>query len=766
MSCFNFDLVVETVKWQRQPQRLVHLAPCAGPGRIASMIQLGTLESKRAVRIVSEAAEQGVAITGNNTFNNWNWPNAVIFAATVITTIGYGNVSPKTHAGRLFCIFYGLFGVPLCLTWISALGKFFGGRAKRLGQFLTKRGVSLRKAQITCTAIFIVWGVLVHLVIPPFVFMITEGWNYIEGLYFSFITITTIGFGDFVAGVNPDANYHALYRYFVELWIYLGLAWLSLFVNWKVSMFVEVHKAIKKRRKKRKESFDNHPRSKKPLQMGTSKDVNIFSFLSKKEETYNDLIKQIGKKALKTSNDKMIIVENAKQMNASIDVQVTYTKTESFEYDEASLDIQNGHVLRPLHDKRIGDSPLEGTMFVNQLDRISEEEGEVWDSRDYRPLIFENANITFVNEDDDEEEDISDDEETSKSSMDDNLAEESETAKKLNSLDLHLDWAFSAYPAWFYWLTVGCGFIPEEKGEVMDHEVFNILLLLYIHHLLSRETVVLLPSGSDQNLAWKKQQRSTALGYGYAHYHQASLQKRSEAFAQTCEALAIKLVRTEQGAMPADEHHGLGEGLGLSSVKTLSALFQKKKPTTHNIPTVFLFALQRNKLIVERKSDTRRDIINNMNKSLERYELTFDLQSTIHSKAILKFPFEKDLLVSKLVVSDLYKRRASGLSPPAQQQQQQQPEPGCARQIAGRRMEEPCKALGSQQRLSATTYQDRRTRKHRTTGKGINSLVNLVAQIMAYEATVKRNTETLVKFDCRKNPGRRCGCVKLAANCR
>ncbi|NXC95276.1 KCNK5 protein, partial [Certhia brachydactyla] len=409
-----------TDNYKRQKTELLKQFPCLGQEGLDRILQ-----------IVSDAAGQGVAITGNNTFNNWNWPNAVIFAATVITTIGYGNVSPKTHAGRLFCIFYGLFGVPLCLTWISALGKFFGGRAKRLGQFLTKRGVSLRKAQITCTAIFIVWGVLVHLVIPPFVFMITEGWNYIEGLYFSFITITTIGFGDFVAGVNPDANYHALYRYFVELWIYLGLAWLSLFVNWKVSMFVEVHKAIKKRRKKRKESFDNHPRSKKPLQMGTSKDVNIFSFLSKKEETYNDLIKQIGKKALKTSNDKMIIVENAKQMNASIDVQVTYTKTESFEYDETSLDIQNGHVLRPLHDKHIGDSPLEGTMFVNQLDRISEEEGEVWDSRDYRPLIFENANITFVNEDDDEEEDISDDEETSKSSMDDNLAEESETAKKL-----------------------------------------------------------------------------------------------------------------------------------------------------------------------------------------------------------------------------------------------------------------------------------------------------------------------------------------------
>ncbi|XP_008561831.1 PREDICTED: potassium channel subfamily K member 5-like, partial [Galeopterus variegatus] len=150
-------------------------------------------------QVVSDAAGQGVAITGNQTFNNWNWPNAMIFAATVITTIGYGNVAPKTPAGRLFCVFYGLSGVPLCLTWISALGKFFGGRAKSLGRFLTKRGVSLRKAQITCTAIFILWGVLVHLVIPPFVFMVTEEWNYIEGLYYSFITISTIGFGDFVA---------------------------------------------------------------------------------------------------------------------------------------------------------------------------------------------------------------------------------------------------------------------------------------------------------------------------------------------------------------------------------------------------------------------------------------------------------------------------------------------------------------------------------------------------------------------------------------
>ncbi|XP_077346384.1 potassium channel subfamily K member 5 [Lithobates pipiens] len=364
---------------------------------------------------VSNAAGQGVTITGNATFNNWNWANAVIFAATVITTIGYGNIAPKTSPGRLFCIFYGLFGVPLCLTWISALGKFFGGRAKRLGQFLTKRGVTLRKAQITCTAIFIVWGVLVHLVIPPFIFMKTEGWDYIEGLYFSFITITTIGFGDYVAGVNPKVTYSVLYRYFVEIWIYLGLAWLSLFINWKVSMFVEVHKAIKKRRKRRKGSFENDPCTKKTKQvpMTGSQDINILSFLSKKEETYNDLIKQIGKNGLKNGRERILNGELPGSVpNKRKEMMVVYNKRNSLGFDAVTFPngLPKPNSMRPLQDK-------EATIFINQLDRISEEESEPWETKDYKPLIFQN-NITFVNVE--EECDLSEDEEKSKSSIEEN----------------------------------------------------------------------------------------------------------------------------------------------------------------------------------------------------------------------------------------------------------------------------------------------------------------------------------------------------------
>ncbi|MED6283546.1 hypothetical protein CHARACLAT_009947 [Characodon lateralis] len=439
--------------YREQKQKILEDYPCLSKGDL-----------ERILEVVSDAAGQGVTITGSRTFNNWNWPNAVIFAATVITTIGYGNIAPKTSTGRVFCIFYGLFGVPLCLTWISELGKFFGGRAKHLGEFLTKKGFSLRKAQFTCTAIFLLWGVLVHLVLPPFVFMSQEGWTYIEGLYFSFVTLTTIGFGDLVAGVEPNIEYPTLYRYFVEVWIYLGLAWLSLFFNWKVRMLIEAHKALKKRRKLRKLSLEEMRHYKESHKASlrlppTPNDVNIFSFLSKKKEGYNDLIKQIGSKnegrtnhSTGDSNKKGKDINRSKSCSdapmfndhtiLSLDrsprqkrrysfsdrVTVVFSKSKNY-----LLGSDNGLLLT--EDQVEGDPELnQNQMYENQLDKdIGEEhrangdcgaEGRrTWDSKEYHSLSFQNANITFIDEENflgnnlEEEEDAEDDDSKAKISI-------------------------------------------------------------------------------------------------------------------------------------------------------------------------------------------------------------------------------------------------------------------------------------------------------------------------------------------------------------
>lgn len=197
-------------------------------------------------------------------------------------------------------------------------------------------------------------------------------------------------------------------------------------------MFVEVHKAIKKRRRRRKESFESSPHPRKALQMAgstASKDVNIFSFLSKKEETYNDLIKQIGKKAMKTSGERVPGSghglgpqgDGLSNIPASLVPLVVYSKNRVPSLEEVSQTLRSkGHVSRSVGVEAEVQSPKDdypdSEVFINQLDRISEE-AEPWDALDYHPLIFQNANITFENE----ETGLSD-EETSKSSMEDNLA--------------------------------------------------------------------------------------------------------------------------------------------------------------------------------------------------------------------------------------------------------------------------------------------------------------------------------------------------------
>lgn len=241
-------------------------------------------------------------------------------------------------------------------------------------------------------------------------------------------------------GVDPNADYPTLYRYFVEVWIYLGLAWLSLFFNWKVRMVVEAHKALKKRRKRRKLSLDELQcikKSHKTLHLPpTPNEVNIFSFLSKKKEDYNDSIKQIGvekgedqrvsfitcskNKApnrSKSCSDSLSVKGNSilsldrsprqkRRYSFSDRVAVALSKSKSY-----LLNKEECLLMNEMHGGGGIDTDLDCMrMYENQLDKEAVENQEglepagcsndriTWDSKVNQILMFPSANITFIDE--------------------------------------------------------------------------------------------------------------------------------------------------------------------------------------------------------------------------------------------------------------------------------------------------------------------------------------------------------------------------------
>ncbi|XP_041864496.1 potassium channel subfamily K member 4 [Melanotaenia boesemani] len=208
------------------------------------LLNFSCIDSENLGALIEEVADAigaGVDPTGNTSYtSSWDLASAFFFSGTIITTIGFGNISPKTEGGQLFCIFYALVGIPMFGILLAGVGDHLGtGLRKTVAKIETlflKWRVSPTIVRVISAVLSILLGCLLFVAVPILVFQKVEKWSLLESAYFVVITLTTVGFGDYVAGDSAKDRDEQWYKPLVWFWILLGLAYfasiLTMIGNW------------------------------------------------------------------------------------------------------------------------------------------------------------------------------------------------------------------------------------------------------------------------------------------------------------------------------------------------------------------------------------------------------------------------------------------------------------------------------------------------------------------------------------------------------
>jgi len=161
---------------------------------------------------------------------------SVEYCMTLLTTVGYGHITPVTQAGRLATVLFGVIGIPLFFALIFKIGAIFAkvtcGLLALLGlkTSINTTRYSLDSNSLIGDSLAMVLSIcifLAYLVGTTFLIKHFMNWDlvemnptFIDALYFNFVTLSTTGFGDMVPPLDD--------LYFTYLIAGLALVFMSI----------------------------------------------------------------------------------------------------------------------------------------------------------------------------------------------------------------------------------------------------------------------------------------------------------------------------------------------------------------------------------------------------------------------------------------------------------------------------------------------------------------------------------------------------------
>lgn len=144
---------------------------------------------------------------------------------------------------------YALLGIPLTLVMFQSVGERINTFVRYLLHRL-KKCLGMRRTEVSMVnmVIFGFISCMTTLCVGALAFSHFEGWSFFHAYYYCFITLTTIGFGDYVALQNEQAlQTKPKYVAFSFIYILTGLAVIGAFLNLAVLRFMTMNAEDEKR---------------------------------------------------------------------------------------------------------------------------------------------------------------------------------------------------------------------------------------------------------------------------------------------------------------------------------------------------------------------------------------------------------------------------------------------------------------------------------------------------------------------------------------
>eukprot|EP00095_Tigriopus_kingsejongensis_P009549 maker-scaffold114_size351134-snap-gene-2.15 protein:Tk09549 transcript:maker-scaffold114_size351134-snap-gene-2.15-mRNA-1 annotation:"potassium channel subfamily k member 3-like" len=222
----------------------------------------------RMVKFIVEAsttAGYNLDAKGNPVWDTkWTFTNSLLFTMTTLTLIGYGHIAPTTQSLKIAVILYALIGLPLAMVFLANIG----GIMADFITYLYSRGCcrwcrvrrkrseldnevdtkpTLKHDKVGTEEYMPTDDVLVPITITlcimaaycafgALIYVSWEQWELMDACYFTFITLSTIGFGDFVPGksftTSGESDESLVAKMiFTTLYCLLGLALIAMGIS-------------------------------------------------------------------------------------------------------------------------------------------------------------------------------------------------------------------------------------------------------------------------------------------------------------------------------------------------------------------------------------------------------------------------------------------------------------------------------------------------------------------------------------------------------